>query len=183
MVLAAVYLCLFILATPGIDSLGGLTVKDRAQALRAGTPEVMLDLYSAVVRARRPALKRLTPLQRPLRIEQSWGLYGSGQTRVRKMEVWLDDVLVYRSGDHAYDWREPLFRNRRLRPMIDTVARKPDALNRDALMWLIADRAASEQPDLSQIEVRFTVGRFPGDRLRVAHAFSMKPPNWSPERL
>ncbi len=183
MVLAAVYLCLFILATPGIDSLGGLTAKDRQQALLAGVPEVMLDLYSAAVRARRPALKRLTPLQRPLRIEQSWGLYGSGQTRVRKMEIWLDDALVYRSGDHEHDWLEPLFRNRRLRPMIDTVARKPNARNRDALMWLIADRAAEEHPGLSEIEVRFIVGRFPGSHMRVAHAFTMQPPSWSPERL
>lgn len=182
--LAAVYLGLFALATPGIDSLGSrLNKQARQEALDEGVPKFVLDGIAAVGRARRPFLKYLTPLQRPLRIEQSWGLYGSGVSRVRRMEVFLDGALVYRTEDDEHDWMEPVFRNRRLRPMVDTVSRKPNARNRDGLMWLIAERAVSARPETSEIEVRFTVARFPGTDPRTAHAFRMVPPEWTPERL
>ena len=182
--LAVIYVSLFILATPGLDSLGldRLTDKSRQQAIEEGVPAVLLDLTDRLTNLRRPLLKKLTPLQRPLRIEQSWGLYGSGPARVRRMEVLLDGVLVYRSGSSEHDWMEPVFRNRRLRPMLDTVSRKPNAENRNALMWLIADRAAAD-PDLEEIEVRFTVARYPGTSEKTAHAFRMVPPDWAPERL
>ena len=183
--LAVVYVSLFILATPGIDSLGidRLTQAERQKMIREGTPAWVLDLGEDVGQLRRQLLRPLTPLQRPLRIEQSWGLYGQGQSRVRRMEVYLEDALVYRSGDPEDDWLEPVFRNRRLRPMVDTVSRKPSAKNRNALMSLIAQRAAEQNPQLSAIEVRFTIAKFPGTEVRTAHAFYMIAPEWEPVRL
>ena len=183
--LAVVYVSLFILATPGIDSLGidRLTKADRQKLIREGTPVWLLDLGMDIGQLRRLLLKPLTPLQRPLRIEQSWGLYGQGQSRVRRMEVYLEDALVYRSGDPEHDWMEPMFRNRRLRPMVDTVSRKPSAKNRNALMSLIAQRATDQNPELAAIEVRFTIAKFPGTESRTAHAFRMRTPDWEPERL
>jgi len=183
--LAVIYSGLFILATPGVDSLGidRLTKADRQKLIREGAPVWLLDLGNDIGALRRRLLKPLTPLQRPLRIEQSWGLYGQGTSRVRRMEIYLDEALVYRSGDSEHEWMEPMFRNRRLRPMVDTISRKPSAKNRDALMWLIATRAAAQHPQLSSIEVRFTIARFPGTGGRTAHAFYMAAPEWSPERL
>lgn len=183
--LAAVYIGLFILATPGLDSLGieRLTKAERQKLIRAGTPQWAVELGVDIGTLRRRLLKPLTPLQRPLRIEQSWGLYGQGQSRVRRMEIYLEDGLVYRSGDSAHEWLEPVLRNRRLRPMVDTVSRKPSAKNRDALLGLIVERAVSEQPQLGVVEVRFTVARFPGTQVHTAHAFRMVSPDWTPERL
>ncbi|MFT5680286.1 MAG: hypothetical protein ACI8RZ_001192 [Myxococcota bacterium] len=183
--LAVATFVLLVLATPGIDSLGldRISQKDREAALEDGVPEVVLSGLSVFGAVRRPLLRLFTPLEHPLRIEQSWGLYGSGPERVRRMEILLDEELVYRTEDSEHDWREPMFRNRRLRPMVDTVSRKPDAENRDALMWLISDRAAADHSDLSRVEVRFTVAKFPGSDARVAHAFEMLPPHWTPERL
>jgi hypothetical protein len=183
--LAVVYLGLLVLATPGIDSLGmdGLSRKERQLGRQAGVPEVALDALELIGDVRRPLVRLLTPLQRPLRIEQSWGLYGGGVASVRRMEILLDETLVYRTEDREHDWLEPVLRNRRLRPMVDTVSRKPGSENRDALRWLIADRAAAEHPELSRIEVRFTVAPFPGTDPKLAHAFAMRPPDWAPERL
>lgn len=183
--LAVVYICLFILAIPGLDSLGidRLTPAGRMSLLRQGVPVWVLDLGTDSMKVRRWLLKPLTPLQRPLRIEQSWGLYGNGPTRVRRMEVYLEEALVYRSGDPEHEWLEEVFRNRRLRPMVDTVSRKPNAKNRNALLGLIADQAAAQNPELSSIEVRFTVAKYPDNQRRTAHAFRMTPPEWTPERL
>lgn len=182
MLIGSVYVVLFILSMPGIDSFG-LTEAKRKQVLEYGVPAVFLDALVGLVEARRPVLKLLTPLQRPLRIEQSWGLYGSGPNRVRRMEVWLDDALAYRSGDRDHDWLEPTFRNRRLRPVVETAASKANTRNRVALLALIAERATASDPELTRIEVRFTVGRFPGTESRVAYSFAMQSPDWTPERL
>ena len=57
------------------------------------------------------------------------------------------------------------------------------AQNRNALMSLIAQRAAEQNPQLSGIEVRFTIAKFPGTEVRTAHAFYMIAPEWEPVRL
>lgn len=183
--LALVGVGLFILAPPGLDSLSTrkLSEKERAESISHGIPEAALDVLDGILKARRPLLSVLTPLQRPLRIEQTWALYGSGFKQVNRMEVLLEGEMVYRSGDDALDWMVSVFHHRRFQPMIETVSSKPNATNRDAMLGFIVDRAVAENPDLREIEVRYTRGKPPGTNPSIIHAFRMVSPDWTPERL
>ena len=103
--LALVYIVVFILATPGLDGLPVrfLQTEQSIRRVSRDLPEWAVSALSAVSTINRdyrlPVVRKLTPIQRPLRIEQTWRLYGDGPRLVRRMEIRVDDEAIYRSGD------------------------------------------------------------------------------------
>jgi hypothetical protein len=185
-VLLLVHGALLLLATPGLDSVGkgGLSKRQRADGLSMGFPPWVIDAVdglSGLNAVRVPMMRVLTPLQRPLRLGQSWNLYGNGPMVVRRMEIVFDDALVYRSGDPDLDWFEPALRNRRMRPVIETAAEVPKPRNRLGLARLVVEKARASVPTVQRVELRFTVSDFPGGAPVLDHSLSAAAPDWTVE--
>ena len=190
-ILAVVYALFFILATPGLDGAptGFLKTDASVQKLSETVPRPVVSVLKVLTdinrKVRKPLVKKLTPLQRPLRIEQTWRLYGDGPALVHRMEVWVDDEVVYRSEDADLDWEESTLRQRRLRPMPATVAvrcrRKNQPVNRHGLSRLITNRARKDFPDAERVEVRIVSGRYPDEELKPTHGYRRQAPEWELE--
>ncbi len=188
MILAGVYAIFFVLATPGLDGAPrGFMRSDQSIArVSRDAPAWSLPLlrFLGTINAdvRRPMVQFLTPLQRPLRLEQTWRLYGDGPALVRKMEIHIDDEVVYRSGDSDLDWEESTWRHRRLRPVPATVAdhcrKRKHPLNREGLTRLIMERALRDVPDAQRVELRILSGRFPDQTLAPSHGVVRSAPDW-----
>ena len=187
-ILAAVYAIFFVLATPGLDGAppGFMRSEQSIARVSRDTPAFALPLlkFLGTVNAelRRPVVKFLTPLQRPLRLEQTWRLYGDGPELVRKMEIHIDDEVVYRSGDSDLDWEESVWRQRRLRPVPATLAdhcrKRKQPLNREGLSRLVMERALRDYPEAQRVEIRILSGRFPGMDLMPSHGVVRAAPDW-----
>ncbi len=88
---------------------------------------------------RRPIVAWLEPLQRPLRIAQSWSLYGSGPNRIVRMEILVDDELWFRAGDPEHTFQKAFLRYRRIRPIaVHTCL--DDSKHSQRLVEILADR-------------------------------------------
>lgn len=160
--LAAVLM--LVLGFPGLDLVNGDRYSTPASRKRVTErfPLGFVAVAAADVNRmfRAPLVDVLKPLQRPLRISQSWGLYGAGPKRVQRLELAIDDNLVYRSQSGTETWMAATLRYRRLRPMVDALCSLDSAREEALLTWLAA-RAAEDFPDSGSLEVRCTVAQFP----------------------
>lgn len=199
--LLVVYGVTFVLATPGLDVGMQPSESDQAvEALEERGPDRGLLSVGPVARldreVRQPIVRLLKPLERPLRIAQSWALYGDGAGDVRRLEVWVGkkgERLVYRTGDPDYTWRADLIGSRRLRPLIEGAGHKPASPNIAGLVRLLGRRAADDF-GVDTIVLTYRVAPWPvapvpeggvhpaslaGGGLSVAHRLVAKAPDWS----
>ena len=196
-----IYVVFFVLATPGIDGLpkGFLDSQQKKDKLAETVPKPlvhvaawMMDLNRSI---RLPLLNVLAPIQPPLRLEQTWMLYGDGPDRVRRLEVLIDDEVVYRTEHDVLDWREATFRMRRLRPMPSTiVSRCPQKrmvkgewvlknlpVNRIGLSRVVLEWALQDFPEAQRVELRAISGPYPGHELIPSHGVVRQAPDWELE--
>ena len=184
-ILAAVHLILLVVAAPGISFLKpNLLRTDKAKAeFREDYGPGLEKVASAVAdlrRAQRPAAKALGGFQPVFRIRQSWHLYRDGPSTIRRMEVRVDGVPVYRTLDPTLRWSERIFRNRRIRPMAETLVKKPRAKNRAGLGRYIVDRARADFPDAEIIEIRSLWAKR-GREAKTHHRMVASAPSWTLE--
>ncbi|MEQ1503324.1 MAG: hypothetical protein ABMB14_13890 [Myxococcota bacterium] len=104
----------------------------------------------------------LEPLQRPLRIAQSWNLYGRGPKKVKRFELAVDGVVRYRSNDPEAAFLAPLLRYRRIRPIVTALCGDRSEV-RDAFVAFVADQVWADDPAARHLTVRCTVSPWPGD--------------------
>ena len=143
-ILTVVYLILLIVAAPGISFLKPSLL--RTEKARSEFRDDYGPLFERVARAaadlhraQRPVAQALGGFQPIFRVRQSWHLYRDGPSTIRRMEVRVDGEPVYRTLDPALRWSEDIFRNRRIRPMAETLVKKPRAKNRAGLGRYIVD--------------------------------------------
>lgn len=173
---------MLMLGMPGLDLLGPKRFapgsKERADILEEPWGRISVgaaDLNRAV---REPIVAVLTPIQRPLRMAQSWGLYGGGPAKLRRLEIYVDGRLVFRSNDPEATWLEPALRYRRIRPVVDAHC-MGKSKNTPGLMTWIVRRAREDFPEATHLRLQCTEQKRGGDRsitvrmLRVAAA-----PDW-----
>jgi hypothetical protein len=187
-ILAVIYALFFVLATPGLDGSprNFLKTEEQEQKLAESIPSAAVSVLKVFAdfnrEVRRPVVKWLTPIQRPLRIEQTWRLYGDGPRLVHRMEIRVDEEVVYRSGDPDLDWERGTWRFRRVRPMPATLAdhcRKRDQpVNRIGFSRLVTQRALEDFPEAERVEVRILSGRFPDPELKPTHGLVREAPDW-----
>ncbi|MEL6349767.1 MAG: hypothetical protein AAFV53_42075 [Myxococcota bacterium] len=165
-VLLAVYAVIFTLSTPGLESLstGQLRTAQQIAKAKETRPDIFVDIEWAFVAlnrsVRKPLVARLTPLQYPLRLNQTWTLYGNGDGRPSWMEIWVDGDLVYRSASWEYTFMRRQLRHRRIRPMVKTSTTKLQAANRPGLSRMILHFVHDSYPDAQTVELRYLRGRF-----------------------
>ena len=184
-ILAAVHLILLVVAAPGISFLKpNLLRTDKAKAeFREEYGPGLEKVASAVAdlrRAQRPVAKALGGFQPVFRIRQSWHLYRDGPSTIRRMEVRVDGVPVYRTLDPTLRWSERIFRNRRIRPMAETLVKKPRAKNRAGLGRYIVDRARADFPDAEIVEIRSLWAKR-GREAKTHHRMVASAPGWTLE--
>ena len=172
-----------LLAPPGLDGVSPRWLADpddraEARASRFGFALLVAsDLNRWVVH---PISARLAPLQRPLRIAQSWSLYGLGPNRVWRAEIYVDGVRVYRSGADDARWQWPLLRFRRVRPVVVNTCRGASPVA-PALVSLLARRAARDFPGAASIAFVCTTAAWPGDGpTREVARWEAHAPDWTP---
>lgn len=175
----AVFLCI---AMPGVSFLktSFLRTPKRQAAFEArhGTVATHLALMAVEVNdIRKPIARQIGGFQPLFRIRQSWHLYRDGPSTIRRMEVMVDDTVVYRTGDSERDWNVDVFSNRRIRPMAETFAKKPKAKNPRGLIRYTIHQARLDFPDATRIEVRSTWARR-GKPSKVHHRFVAQAPEW-----
>lgn len=176
---------MLILGFPGLDGVSPRWLADEASRAEQrgsalGWARLAVADFNRLVKT--PAERWVAPLQRPLRIAQSWRLYGSGPNRVRRSELWVDGVLRWRSGDADADWSWPLLRYRRVRPVL-VAACHGDGPNAPHLVALLARKAVRDF-GARELELRCTAARWPGDGdEKVTHRWVTRAPGWVPEAL
>jgi len=173
------------LATPGLDRLGDHKFeKPKARAAMMEQTLGFLAVYGADFNraVRLPVNRRLGTLQRPLRIAQSWSLYGGGPEEVQRLEVLVDGQLLFRSKDPERDWLEPVLTYRRVRPIVATTC-GGSSLNDDNLVAYIIRRARADYPAAQQVVVRCTAAPFPDLKLPVeSQRYEATAPSWEVTR-
>lgn len=189
MILLVIHALLLLLGTPGLDMLGKnlyTKAEDRekfTQRYGVVLAQIAFGFTTFNREVRLPLTDIFEPLQRPFRISQNWNLYRDGPNRLWRMEILVDDRLVYRSVDEEYDWMELPFRNRRLRPMVEAVIQEKDATNWPGLVRFIVRHAREDFPDAQRVEVRAMVGNFPGRKMSLDHGFYAEAPKWDAKKL
>ena len=173
----------FLTATPGVDAWGSKTLRsaeDRAEVARDWGPAAA-EIAGAIADLNRkwriPLVQRFNPIERLFRIKQSWHLYGSAPRQVRRLEIHVDDRLVFRSRDREHDWRAEQLENRRVRPTVKTLATKPDGYNWKGLGRFIVDGVRQDFPDARLVRITGTVTA--GAGTRVSHGREARAPDWA----
>lgn len=169
--------------TPGLDrwSRSTLTTPEERQTVEAQTGPLAPAVFALAAlnrELRLPLEEAFSPLERLFRIGQSWHVYAGGSLRVRHLEVWIDGGLRYRTRDARFDWRARQLEQRRVRPIMDTLATKPEAFNWKGLGRWIVREALSDHPDATEVIVLSTIGRFGRWRARPAHGRRATSPDW-----
>jgi hypothetical protein len=166
---------MLILGFPGLDLVGGksFSTEQSRERMMQRSPLGWVAVAAADLNkvVRQPAVKLFKPLQRPLRIAQSWGLYGSGPRRLSHLEVRIDGSLVYRSQSDTAAWRASTFRYRRVRPVISALC-AGDHERESAFVDWIATLAAVDFVEAQTVEIQCVVGPFPDgtpSKIRVSH--------------
>jgi hypothetical protein len=184
--LALIYALFFILGTPGLDfmddqDLGSADARQRLKS-RIGPvwATIGLGIYDSSRVVRAPLVKLLDPLQKPFRLSQNWSLYRDGPGSLWRMEIRVDDRAIYRSVDTELSWEEAVFRNRRVRPVVEASTQKLDSKNWRGLCRLIRERALEDYPATRRIDVLALKSPFPGDKLVEHHRYTMEAPDFHP---
>ncbi len=183
--LLLVFVILGVLGTPGLDFLGEQNLQKpskREQFLNRFGPAwgaVGLGIFDLDRTLRQPLVRMFEPVQRPFRVSQSWSLYRDGPSRVMRMEIQVDGRTVYRSVDDEYTWMQEIFRNRRVRPMVETTVMEVDAPNRLGLSRFIRQRAQQDFPGTTRVDILALWGPFPGTAMKEHHRLTMEAPEWA----
>ncbi|HNC96829.1 MAG TPA: hypothetical protein PKW90_11935 [Myxococcota bacterium] len=181
--IVAVGLLILLLGTPGLDFLdGSLQRPEKRQKILANAGpfwgSVGLGIYDVSRKVRNPLLDLFGPLQRPFRVSQNWSLYRDGPGKLMRLEIRVDDRIIYRSVDNEYRWREEVFRNRRLRPVVESTVMSSDSQNWRGLTRWVVDAARADFPETQRIDLIALHGPFPGDNLREHHRIVVEGPKW-----
>jgi len=182
--LLAVYAALTLAAPPALDFLQKHHLRSEgAQAkARANFGAVPTAIGVAVTTVNRevriPAADALLPIQRVFRIEQSWNFYSGSLDQLHRLEVWIDDGLVYRSGDPEYGWLADELTSRRLRPIVQATVVTEGSRNARGLARFVVKRAREEFPDAREVTLAATRGDFPGLTMETAHSLTARGPDW-----
>jgi hypothetical protein len=184
----AAYVVLLMIGTPGLDFLptSFLSSKPARAKFSKKHGDFATQLAKAagdLNRSRKPIAKQLGAFQPMFRIRQSWHLYRDGPSSIRRMEIYADDTLIYRTLDPDADWNNKVFRNRRVRPMAETLVKKSKAANRLGLGRFIVSHAREDFPEAQRIEIRSLSGRRTGKSLRTHHRMMASAPSWKLEDL
>ncbi len=179
---------LLIMGAPGFDF---MNVKDYATAEQRAAiigehpiwGRVVVALYAVNRELRRPLMAQLKPIERSFRIAQDWNLYRDGPSRVRRLEIYVDGALVYRSADPDYTWLEPQLRNRKLRPALENAARRSDTPNWPGIVRYLARRARADFPGAQRVEVLATWSPYPGTDPSPHHGYRVQAPDWELEAI
>jgi hypothetical protein len=175
----AVGAAMFVLATPFLDQMGEdwlVSEAARAEMRReplGGLSVAAADLNRAV---RLPLVEWLAPLQRPLRIAQSWSLYGTGPNKVKRFEVWADGRLVYRSHDPSARWLASTLRYRRIRPIVAALCGKRSKSDEQLVRYI--GKRAERELGAREIVALCTVSPWPGTQPREFVRFEAEAPRW-----
>ena len=160
------HLLLLILGMPGLDFLPPtyLQSKQAQTAMKQTHGELTTQIASAASDLNRHRLNlenSIGKIQPIFRVSQSWHLYRDGPRSIRKLEIQVDGVPVYRTLDSKLDWMEPILRNRRIRPVVESLVSKPKAANRKGLGRFIVDRARADFPKIRRVDIISMSGRRP----------------------
>lgn len=121
----------------------------------------------------------LAPLQRPLRIAQSWNLYGLGPNNAWVFEVWIEGEVAYRAGDDEHTWMRPAFRYRRVRPVAVNTCRE-SSKNAVGLAAFVVNAALAVNPEVTEVEIVCTRSPWPGLEPEETYRLTMRAPDWTP---
>ncbi|MFT4627543.1 MAG: hypothetical protein ACI8PZ_006229 [Myxococcota bacterium] len=149
-----------LMGTPGLDLAGGPQIAVANRNADAWWSPVLRAIATVNIELRQPVVRRLSVLERPLGLAQSWGLYGGGPDQVTRVEILIDDQVQYRSGDSAAVWLEPALRYRRLRSITAGMCR--DGKHSDGLRGWVARRARRDFPDARTVGFRCERSAWPG---------------------
>ena len=177
------YLFFLILGMPGLDFLPpGNLESDGAQKVfkeRNGTALTHFAVAASDLnRLRLRAENTIGKIQPIFRISQSWHLFRDGPHAIRKLEIQVDQVPVYRTLDSNLDWMAPVLRNRRIRPVVESLVGKPKAVNRWGLARFIVEKARADFPNIQRVDIVTMSGPRPGDRLNRTLRFVAQGPEW-----
>ena len=184
-ILTGVYLVLLIVAAPGISFLKPTMLRtEQARAEFRDDHGVAAETFASAAadlrRLQQPLARALGSFQPVFRVRQSWHLYRDGPSTIRRMEIQVDGTPVYRTMDESLRWSEDIFRNRRIRPMAETLVKKPRAKNRAGLGRYIVARARADFPDASVVEIR-SLWNKRGKDPTVHHRLVASAPDWTLE--
>lgn len=127
---------------------------------------------------RLPMVRLLEPVQKPFRVAQTWNLYRDGPRRVRRMEIQVDGVPVFRMGDSDLQWAGSQIYNRKVRPVLESTAQSRKSRNWKGLSRFLVEKARLDHPDATKVELLFLVGDFPGVRMEESHRVVAESPLW-----
>ncbi len=173
-----------ILATPGLDFIPSNALKSQRDRDRveervgAAGMRVAEGVYGFNRRIRMPLVRLLEPIQKPFRIAQTWNLYRDGPRRVRRMEIQVDGVPVYRTGDPVLQWLGPQLGSRKIRPVLETTTRSRRSRNWKGISRYIVEKAREDYPQAEEVALLFLVGDFPGTRMEESHRIVAQEPLW-----
>lgn len=139
---------------------------------------LVVGLLIAILPFRREVAQVFGPVLQPLRIAQSWTLYGTGPMIVRRFEVLVDGQLVYRAGDGAYPWRRATFTYRRVRPTVVHTCIGDGKNARHLARWVVAE-ARAEFPEAQEIVLRCTTTPWPDGEQAVEYLARAAAPEWN----
>jgi hypothetical protein len=179
------YILLLIVGMPGVSFLkhGFLATDASRQKFEARHGALWTEVAGAVGdfnRLRRPIAAALGGFQPLFRVRQTWHLYRDGPTMVRRMEVRVNGQPVYRTNDPNLSWNQGVFKNRRIRPMAETLVKKPKAKNRVGLARFIVRAARHDFPEATRVDI---VSLWGGRKEagKPHHRISSRAPEWTLE--
>jgi hypothetical protein len=185
--LLVVYFLVALHGCPGLDYLGArdfVSEKSR-QEIREQMSEIGAQAAFAIGafnrKVRLPLVRKTEWVQKPFRVAQTWNLYRDGPGRVHRLEIRIDDTLVYRSASDEYDWLEPQLRSRRTRPMVESTTRKRFSKNWKGLTRYIVRKALEDFPEAQEISLLSLSGRYPRGKMKPRHRIVAAAPDWKPE--
>ena len=180
-----VHLLLLVVAMPGVSFLKSSLLSDHASEdqfeRRYGSALTQVAQAMKTVNTyRRPLAKTVGGFQPVFRIRQAWHLYRDGPSTIRRMEILVDGTVVYRTNDPEFDWQQAIFRNRRIRPMAETLVKKPRAKNRIGLARFIVQKVQEDFPDAERVDIVSRWGGRGGPG-KVHHSIVARAPTWTLE--
>ena len=136
------------------------------------------------MKVRAPITRRLDPLLKPLRIDQSWHLYGRGERKLKRFEIEVDGEVVFRSNDPERQWLQPVIEFRRTRQIYTRMCADGGGGKQAYFGW-IAARAQKDFPGTTEVLARCTAAPWIGDGdvddVQVLKEFRLRAPGWKLE--
>jgi len=180
----AAHVLLLLLGAPGLDFLPASHLESdqsrETMVERHGELKGQLAIAAADINRQRLKIEdSLGQIQPLFRTAQSWHLYRDGPQQIRKLEIRVDGVRVYRTLDPKLDWLEPILRNRRIRPVVESTTARKKAANRRGLGRFIVAQARQDFPKIRKVEIISLIGKRPGRKLRTHHRMVAEAPDWN----